>query len=293
MLKCMLFAVGERTVAVLLPGDREVNEPKLERLYFPTPVRRFDDDDFERRGLVRGFAGPQGLPEDVEILADHTVRGGRDWVTGANKADHHVTGANPERDFRIDRYEDLVRIREGDRCPNDGGELHIGRSIVVGHIFQLGTKYSEPLKATFVDEDGMEKPYLMGCYGIGISRILAAAAEQFHDDAGLRWPKAVAPYDVVVIVANRDDERVAAEAERIYAELRERGVDVVIDDREETAGVKFADADLVGYPAQVVVGRRGVEAGTVDLKLRATGERSTVALAEAAAAAADLLASAP
>jgi len=233
------------------------------------------------------------MPEDALVLADHSVRGGADWVTGANEPDRHVRGANTPRDFRVDRYEDLVWIREGDVCPNDGGELHIGRSIVLGHIFQLHTKYSEPLAARFVDEDGTEQPYQMGCYGIGISRIMAAAAEQFHDEDGLAWPKALAPYEVVVIVANRDDPEVVAQAERIYLELSHRGIAVVLDDREETAGVKFADADLIGYPVHVVVGKRGVRAGTVDLKLRATRARSTGPLAEATQAAVDLLEAAP
>jgi prolyl-tRNA synthetase len=204
-----------------------------------------------------------------------------------------VTGANTPRDFRVDAYEDLVALREGDRCPIDGGELHVGRSIVVGHIYQLGTRYSGPLEATFVDEDGSDQPYRMGSHGIGISRILAAAVEQSHDEGGLRLPKVLAPFEAVVIVANRDDERVVAEAERIYQALVGSGVDVALDDREETAGVKFADADLIGYPVQVVVGKRGVEAGTVDLKLRAGGERSTASAATVAQAVVDLLAAAP
>ncbi len=249
--------------------------------------------DFEARGFAKGFVGPQGLDDGVRILADHSVRGGANWVTGANEPDHHATGANTPRDFRVDAYEDLVALRDGDRCPNDGGELRVGRSIVVGHIYQLGTRYSEPLNARFVDEDGAERPYQMGCHGFGITRTLAAAVEQYHDDRGLRLPKALAPFHAVVIVANRDDERVVAEAERVYGELRELGVSAAIDDREHTAGVKFADADLIGYPVQAVVGKRGVQAGTVDLKLRATGERSQAALAEAAPAVVDLLAAAP
>ena len=293
MLKCMLFDAGGKTVAVLIAGDREVNETKLSRRFFPTPVRRFEDADFAARGLVKGFVGPQGLADDVAILADHSAAGGKDWVTGANRVDHHVTGANAGRDFRIDEYADLVEIREGDPCPVCGEPLRIERSIVVGHIYQLGTKYSEPLQATFVDEDGDAKPFLMGCYGIGISRIVAAVVEQHHDDDGIVWPKAVAPYHVAVIVANRDDERAVVEAERIYGELAGRGVEVVLDDREESAGVKFADADLVGYPVQVVVGKRGIEAGAVDLKLRATGARSEARSAEAVQAAVDLLAVAP
>jgi prolyl-tRNA synthetase len=153
--------------------------------------------------------------------------------------------------------------------------------------------YSEPLKATVVDEDGTERVYQMGCYGIGISRIMAAAAEQYHDEDGLRWPKAIAPYEVAVIVANRDDDRAVAEGQRVYRELADRDIEVVIDDRDGSAGVKFADADLIGYPVQVVVGKRGIEAGTVDLKTRATRERSRAPLPEAVQAAVDLLADAP
>ena len=292
-LKCLMFDVGGRTVAVLVPGDREVNVDKLGKIVFPEKVRVLDDDDFVARGLVKGYVGPQGFDGSVEVFADITVRGGRDWVTGSNKVDRHVTGANAGRDFRVDRWEDVVQFREGDRCPMDGGELHISRSIVVGHIYQLGTQYSEPLGARFADLDDVERPYVMGSYGIGITRITAAAVEQRHDESGMIWPKVLAPFEVVIIVATHDHERAVAEAERIYAELRDRGVDVAIDDREQRAGVKFADADLIGYPVQVVVGKRGVEAGTVDLKLRATGEKSQTPLADAAVAAVDLLASAP
>jgi prolyl-tRNA synthetase len=293
LLKTMLYDAGGRTLAVLVPGDRDVEEAKLERAFFPTPVRRFEDRDFAERGYVRGFVGPQGMGEDVTVVADRTVRGGADWVTGANESDRHVTGLNTPRDFRIDRFEDVVALREGDRCPNDGGTLHVGRAIVVGHIYQLHTNYSGPLGARFVDEEGSERPFQMGSYGIGISRILAAAVEQFHDEAGLRLPRVLAPFDAIVVMANRDDERVVAAAEDAYGRMRERGIDVVLDDREETAGVKFADADLIGYPVQVVVGKRGVGSGSVDLKLRATGERSQAPLEATARAAVDLLARAP
>jgi len=292
-LKCMLFEAQGRVVVALVPGDREVNERKLGRIFFPAPVRRFEAADFERHGFAKGFVGPQGLSEDVTVLADHSVRGGANWVTGANRVDVHVTGANVDRDFRVDRYEDLVGIREGDRCPMDGGELRIGRSIVVGHTFQLGTKYSEPLEATYLAEDGAQRLYQMGCYGIGITRIMAAVAEQCHDDDGLIWPRALAPFQVVVIMANHDDPAVAAEAEGIYAALNGAGVEAVLDDRGDRAGVKFADADLIGYPVQVTVGKRGIASGTVDLKLRATGERSEAPLAGAVEAAVALLATAP
>jgi prolyl-tRNA synthetase len=292
-LKCVMFDVAGTATAVLVPGDREVNVDKLSKLAFPAKVRPFEDVDFASRGFVKGYVGPQGFDENVQVFADLTVRGGKDWVTGSNTVDRHVTGANAGRDFRVDRWEDLVEFREGDRCPIDGGTLRIGRSIVVGHIYQLGTNFSGPLDATFVDEDGSDKPYVMGSYGIGITRIMAAAVEQAHDDDGMIWHKAMAPFEAIVVVATRDHERTVAEAERIYAELRERGVDVVLDDRAESAGVKFKDADLIGYPVQVVVGKRGVEAGTVDLKLRATGERTQAPIGDAAAALIDLLAGAP
>jgi prolyl-tRNA synthetase len=293
MLKNVLFDAGGRTVAVLIAGDREVNETKLGRRFFPTSVRRFEDADFVKRGYVKGYVGPDGFGDDVTVIADHSIAGGKNWVTGANEPDHHVTGANEGRDFRVDEVADMAQIREGDPCPVCGQPLIIDRSIVVGHIYQLGTMYSEPLQATFIDQDGSPRLLWMGSHGIGISRIVAAVVEQRHDEHGILWPRALAPYEVCVVIATRDHEGAVAEAERIYRELGERGIEVVIDDREESAGVKFADADLVGYPVQVVVGKRGVEAGTVDLKLRATGERSQAPLAGAALSVVDLLDAAP
>ncbi|MGH2679250.1 MAG: proline--tRNA ligase [Actinomycetota bacterium] len=292
-MKCILFDVDGRTLAVLVPGDREVGEKKLARLHFPERVRRFEDDDFARRGFAKGFVGPQGLGPEVTIFADPSIRGRAGWVTGANRPDVHVTGAALDRDYRVDRWEDLVEIREGDRCPVDGGRLEIGRSIVVGHIYQLGTYYSAPLGAVFQDEDGSQRPYVMGSHGIGITRIMAAVVEQNHDDAGMIWPKRMSPYEVAVIMANADAPAVTEHAERIYRELADLGIDAVLDDRVERAGVKFADADLVGYPIQLVVGSRGIDAGMVDLKVRATGARAQAPLADAARSAADLLAGAP
>lgn len=288
-MKCIMFDVEGRTVAVLLPGDREVGEKKLARLHFPERVRRFEDEDFARLGYAKGFVGPQGLGPEVTIFADPSIRGRAHWATGANRPDVHVTGATLDRDFRVDRWEDLVQIREGDPCPMDGGRLEIGRSIVVGHIYQLGTRYSAPLEATYQDEDGSQRLYLMGSYGIGITRIMAAVVEQHHDDAGIVWPRSLAPYEVAVIMANADDAGVASEAERIHRELASRGIEAVLDDRQERAGVKFADSDLVGYPLQVVVGARGLKEGTADLKVRSTGERSRAPLEAAAQAAAELL----
>jgi len=193
----------------------------------------------------------------------------------------------------VDGYEDLVEFRENDPCPVCGGELHLGRSIVVGHIYQLGTKYSAPLEATFQDEDGTSKPYAMGCYGIGISRIVAAVVEQHHDDSGIIWPRSLAPFEVVIVVANADDEAVSSEATRVHDELTAAGVSVLLDDRGVAAGVKFNDADLVGYPVQAVVGKRGLAAGTIDTKVRASGERSQVPIEDAAGQILALLDSAP
>lgn len=292
MLKTMVYEIDGKITVVLVPGDREVSEGKLRRAFAPAPVRMFEDDDFERHGLAKGYVGPQGLGEAV-VVADYRVRGGLNWVTGANKADSHVTGANLGRDFEVHRWEDLAGVHDGDPCPRCSGDLVIDHSIEVGHTFQLGTRYSVPLKATFIDEDGTEQPHVMGCYGIGVSRVVAAAAEQHHDKAGLVWPRAIAPWEVAVIVANRDDERVVEGAERVYAELNECGVEAVIDDRDTSAGVKFADVDLLGFPVHVVVGKRGIEAGNVDLKMRATGERSKAPLENAAAEARRLLAAAP
>jgi prolyl-tRNA synthetase len=293
MLKCMLFDVAGQPVAVLLPGDREVNEKKVARAMWPAATRLFTDEDFAAHGLVKGYVGPQGLPDDVTIVADLRVRGGANWITGANRTDYHVTGATVGRDFDVDRWEDVTKVTEGDACSRCGGKLHVGRSIVVGHTYQLGTRYSQPLKATFVDEDGTEQPYVMGCYGIGVSRIVAAAAEQFNDDAGLKLPRSIAPFDLVVIPTNMDQPGVVQAAERLYEQLQGLSVGPILDDRDVRAGVKFADADLIGYPVHVVVGERGLQAGAADLKVRATGERSQAALTSAAEAAAEILRSAP
>jgi prolyl-tRNA synthetase len=279
-LKCLLCVAeppggGAEIVAVLVPGDRELSQDKLAKRYFPARIRLFEDADFERSGYVRGYVGPQVFDGEhpATVLADHLVRGGANWVTGANKPEAHVRGANVDRDFRVDAYDDLVLFREGDPCPVDGGKLRVSRSIVVGHIYQLGTKYSKPLRATFIDEDGTPRHYEMGCYGIGISRIMAAVAEQYHDGAGLTWPKALAPFEVVVVPTNMDHPEVVAAAEGICARLRDEGLDVLIDDRDERAGVKLNDADLIGIPVQLVVGARGVDQGLVDWKRRDTGER--------------------
>ena len=208
----------------------------------------------------------------------------RGWVTGANERDHHVRNAVLGRDFSVDLWADLVTIVPGDPCPQCGSPLAIDRGIEVGHVFQLGTKYADALDARYTDEQGEQHPMLMGSYGIGISRVLAAVVEECHDDSGLTWPANLAPYDVhLIAVPGRGDQAAAvvAEADRIYEELNARGVAVLYDDRDASPGVKFADADLVGVPVQVVVGAKGLGRGVAERKVRATGERDELDLTSA------------
>lgn len=280
-LKSMAFESGGRLGLALLPGDRELNEFALARALAPDPVRLLDDDDFEARpGLPRGFIGPHH-PDVALVVADPSVAARDGWVTGANRVDHHVRHAVAGRDFRVDRVTGLVSIVTGDRCPACGSGLSVDRGIEVGQVFQLGTKYSEALGAHFTDESGGKHPMVMGCYGIGVSRVVAAVVEEHHDEHGLAWPAALAPFDVHV-VAMPGEEPTAA-AEELYDGLRAAGVEVLLDDRDARAGVKFADADLIGLPVQLVVGAKGLARGVVERKLRATGERDEIALADVVA----------
>jgi prolyl-tRNA synthetase len=217
------------------------------------------------------------------VVADPSVGAPIAWITGANELDYHVRNCVLGRDFAVDVWADLVTIVSGDVCPRCGNPLSVDRGIEVGHVFQLGAKYSEALDARYTDETGTEHPMLMGCYGIGISRILAAVAEEFHDDAGLAWPEALAPYAVhVIAVPGRGEHAttVLATAEEIYERLQARGLSVLFDDRDASPGVKFADADLLGMPVQLVVGAKGLARGVVERKTRATGARDDVAIEE-------------
>ncbi|KDA40610.1 proline--tRNA ligase [Frankia sp. B2] len=278
ILKCVLYKIprsgDERAqiVAALCPGDREINEYKLTTVLGAAPTLLDENDFAASPGLVRGYVGPQGLsPHVSRIVADHHVAAGRDWCTGANEIDYHVTGCNRGRDFEPDEYADVTNVRPGDPSPDGTGPLAVERSVEVGHIFQLGTKYSVPLGATFLDDNGRDAPMVMGCYGIGISRILSVVIEQHHDENGVVWPAALAPYDVEVIPLGRkiDWDVVRSVAGPLEAE----GLDILVDDRlGSSAGVKFADADLIGCPVQVVIGRRAAE-GIVEVRAR---DRSVV-----------------
>ena len=280
MLKCIAVLDDKDNPAVILvPGDREA--------IIPPGMRAFADEDFAAHSqLVKGYIGPMGMQgRGVRVLADHAVAVGGPWVTGANEADHHVTGAALERDFDVDEWGSFATVAAGDPCPGCGEALELVRSVEAGHVFQLGLRYSTTMPgATFTDENGEERPFWMGCYGIGISRLMAVIAEANHDDAGLAWPSQVAPFDVHLLSlgAERSPE-VAAAASKLYEDLRSAGVEVLYDDRDASAGVKFADADLIGLPTQLVVGKKGLERGVVERKDRATGDRDEVALDEAAA----------
>jgi prolyl-tRNA synthetase len=259
-----------------VPGDRELNDVKAGRAV--PGVILLSEEDFAAYGIPKGSLGPVSPPEGTIIVADVSLRGEVAWGVGANENDYHLIGAMPGRDFEVGEWADLVVAEPGDGCPVCGGALRGTRGIEVSQVFQLGTKYSESLGATFTAEDGTERPFVMGCYGVGITRSLAAVIEQHHDEAGIVWPVSVAPLEAAVLPLSVDDDVVWPVAESLWHELADAGVEVLIDDRDERAGVKFADADLIGYPFQVVVGKRGVAAGVVELKDRATGERSEVAI---------------
>jgi prolyl-tRNA synthetase len=283
MLKCIAFDIEGDLGLALVPGDREVNEHALRAAVAPKSMRLYTDDDFSAHPeLPKGYIGPN-YPGASLVVADPSVGEPRGWITGANEPDHHVRNAVLGRDFSVDIWADLVTIVSGDVCPRCGNELSVDRGIEVGHVFQLGTKYAEALDARYTDENGENHPMVMGCYGIGISRIVAAVVEEHHDEHGFVWPETVAPYDVHLIVLPGKGEKAAgvvAEAERIYELLQSRGTTVLFDDRDASPGVKFADADLLGMPVQLIVGAKGLANGTVERKTRATGGRVDVPLGD-------------
>ncbi|HEY5549260.1 MAG TPA: proline--tRNA ligase [Coriobacteriia bacterium] len=263
-----------------VPGDRELNPVKA-TWAVPGAVL-LDEEDFAAYGVPKGSLGPIAPPADTLVIADRSLENDPTWGVGANENDYHIIDAQPGRDFQIAQWADLVVAEPGDCCSECGARLKGARGIEVSQVFQLGTRYSVAMGATFSDEDGVDKPFLMGCYGVGVSRSLAAVIEQRHDEAGVAWPVTVAPLEVAVLPLTADGEVFEA-GERIWRELAEAGVETLLDDRDERAGVKFNDADLIGWPLQVVVGKRGLAEGVVEVKDRASGERVTVPLDEAVA----------
>ena len=261
-----------------IPGDHELNDIKANRV-----IPGFDfltDEEMVEAGLFKGSMGPVGLPEGVRVIADSNLKDVAQWAVGANEDGFHYAGARLGVDFEVDGWADLCQVKPGDKCPECDKLLDGARGIEVSQVFQLGTKYSESMGAYFMDEDGTEKPFIMGCYGVGVSRSMAAVVEQHHDDFGIIWPLAVAPAHVCVIPLTVGDDLVQPAAEKLAEELAALGIEVAIDDRSERAGVKFADADLIGWPLQVVVGKRGLAEGNVEVKLRRTGEKRDVPLAD-------------
>ena len=277
---------GGETVAVLLRGDRELNDIKLCRLLDCNEVELADEETVRRvTGAPSGFAGPVGLKG--RILADFEVRAMGDAVTGANEVDTHYTGVACGRDFTVETFADLREAVAGDFCPRCAGKLEVWRGIEVGHVFKLGTKYSQALGATFLDAQGQEQVIFMGCYGIGVGRTVAAAIEQNHDENGIVFPMPIAPFQVIVTMVNPNDAEVCAAAEKLYAELLERGIEVLLDDRDERPGSKFKDADLLGIPLRVTVGARGLKDGALEVQERRSGAREMLPLAEVAEAVAE------
>ena len=278
-IKSMVFKVDEKFIVALVRGDHEVNDVKLKNLYGALVVELATHEEVkELLNCEVGSLGPIGVTE-VEIIADHAVQAIVNGCCGANEEGFHYVNVNPERDFKVSQYTDLRFIQEGDLSPDGEGTIRFARGIEVGHVFKLGTRYSESMNATFLDENGKTQPIIMGCYGIGVSRTVAAIAEQFNDENGLVWPKAVAPFHVHVIPVNMKSDAQREVGENIYSSLKEQGYEVLLDDRAERAGVKFADADLFGLPVRVTVGKKADE-GIVEVKVRATNESAEVKVEE-------------
>ncbi|GAB1799844.1 proline--tRNA ligase [Priestia megaterium] len=275
-IKSLLFKVDDRFVLVLVRGDHEVNDIKVKN-YFEASVVELATPEETKEVLkcAVGSVGPIGVSDSVEVVADHAVKAIANGVCGANEEGYHYTNVN-ERNFNA-TYEDFRFIQEGDQSPDGQGVIKFAKGIEVGHVFKLGTRYSEAMGATYLDENGRSQPMIMGCYGIGVSRTVAAIAEQFNDENGLLWPEAVTPYQVHVIPVNVKNDEQRELGEKLYNELLDNRFEVLLDDRQERAGVKFADSDLIGLPVRVTVGKRASE-GIVEVKVRKTGESLEVSV---------------
>ncbi|MDA3941347.1 MAG: proline--tRNA ligase [Spirochaetia bacterium] len=282
LIKSMVYMVDEEAVLVLVQGNKEVNEAKIQAYFNANIVHLADDKTVEEiTGAATGFAGPIGLNKQIKIAADNGVQGIINMVCGANKTDYHLTDVNIERDFKADVLGDFIHAAAGEPCPVcEEGILEEHRGIEVGQVFYLGTKYSKSMSCNFLDRNGKEVPAEMGCYGIGVGRTLAAAIEQNHDDNGIIWPMAIAPYEVLIMPLQLKDEDVVNVSNTLYKSFLEAGIDAAIDDRNERAGFKFNDADLIGYPVQIIIGSKTIAEGMVEVKVRATGEKQNMKVAE-------------
>lgn len=282
MIKTLIYLADGKPIAVLIRGDHDANENKIRRAVEAQSVQLADPDVIQRvTGAPVGFAGPVGLKEKVPVVADYDIQHIRNGVTGANEADAHLTGVSPTRDFQVDKYGDLRNAVDQDPCPRCSAKLSMRHAIEAGHVFKLGTKYSEALGAKFLDASEQQHPIIMGCYGIGINRILASLIETNYDENGILWPVALAPYEVLVVPLKASDKATMEAAERLYKDLSAAGIDVLIDDRDQRPGVKFKDADLIGIPLRVVVGERGLKQGQLEAKWRWDAEPQMIDAATA------------
>jgi prolyl-tRNA synthetase len=289
LVKTLLFDAGGEIVAVLVRGDHQVNETKLKNHLGGREARPATPEQVEMAtGAPLGFAGPVGLV-GVPLFADRQVEALAHFVVGANEADAHLIDVCHGRDFAVAAFADLKSAEPGDPCPKCGKPLEIVRGIEVGHVFKLGTKYTQAMGGTYLDEEGRERVIVMGCYGIGTGRTVAAAIEQNHDADGIVWPAPIAPFPVHLVTMSETDAAVRAAAEALVADLEARGIEVLWDDREERPGVKFKDADLLGMPLRVVLGGKSLARGVGELRVRRTGEKSEAPLGELAATVARLL----
>ena len=280
--KAIVYKLDDKVVLAMVRGDHEVNEVRLQNIYGAINVGMASDEDLERVGLTAGYISPIGLKrtKDFDIICDATVMEMQDACCGANEKDKHYIHVNPKRDFGDVRVDTIRQIDANDVCPECGGEIVLTKGIEVGQVFKLGTKYSEKLGATYLDSNGKSHPMVMGCYGIGVTRTVAASIEQNHDDDGIIWPVAIAPYEVVIVPANNKSEEVMGAAKELYDEMEDKADEVVLDDRNERAGIKFKDADLIGYPVRVTIGKKWQQTGNVEIRLRRTGEVIEVPLEE-------------
>ena len=271
-IKTLIYSADDRPVAALIRGDHSLNEIKLQKVLGCETLELADDETiYKLTGAPVGFAGPLDL--GIPLYADYAIANMVNAVAGANKEDTHLINVNLERDFTVTKTADLREGEPGDPCPRCDGHLVGARGIEVGQVFKLGTKYSSALNAVFLDEDGKECPIIMGCYGIGVGRTVAAVIEQNHDDDGICWPMSIAPYHVIVVPVSIKDEKQAAVAADIYKKLEEAGVEVVFDDRDERPGVKFKDADLIGFPIRITVGPKSLKQGKLEITIRKTKEQ--------------------
>lgn len=277
IIKAVLYiANGKEPVMFLIRGDRNVDENKVEALLGTENFRFAEDQEiWDILKTKKGFIGPFNLPKHVKLYWDNSTYGIKNAVIALNEPDYHYVGANPGRDFHYGEFVDVCQVEEGDPCPKCGAPLKVSRGLEVGHIFLLGTRYSKPMKAYYTDQQGQEKPIIMGCYGIGISRCISAIVEQYRDEKGIKWPTPVAPFELDIICVNTSDPDQKSVAEKLYLIAQEYGIETIYDDREESPGFKFADADLCGFPYRIVVGKK-VKEGKVELQKRQTGERQDI-----------------